>query len=442
MDDPIHVLVAEDNSKQARQARLLFESKGYQVTMARDGREAFEQLKADRPEIIVSDIVMPEMDGYELCRAVRSRPEFADLPIILLTSLSDPEDVIAALQCGADYFVTKPYKEEFLLYRVQAALRNAEFKRSRGSRGGRVISYADKEFEVRSEPSQIVNLLISTYENAVGQKLDLQTANEGLQLAQRQLTKKNSELKQLNEEKNRFLGMAAHDLRNPIGTVLGFCSLLLHDLLGPLTEEQRKVIERMFRGAKFMRDMLEDLLDVSKIESGKLELKLSTYDLLEQVEENVALNRMLSEKKGISITVDCRAEIPPITADAGKIEQVLNNLVTNAIKYSERETGITVEISRMNGEVLLAVRDRGQGIRSEELSKVFQPFGKTSTQATAGEKSTGLGLAIVKKIVEGHGGQIWVESVFGEGSTFYFTLPMEAKVEVVEQMADSVTFEL
>ena len=426
MVETAHVIIAEDSLTQAEQLRSLLESNDYRVTVGRNGREALEAVKQDKPQLVISDIVMPEMDGYQLCEAIRQLPGYADLPIILLTSLSNADDVIRALECGADYFVTKPYKEEFLLNRICDGLRSVEFSRERLGTDGHAIFYAGKQFEVRTKGPQMLNLLISTYENAMAQKKELESTLGALQSAHRQLTKKNLQLEELNGEKNRFLGMAAHDLRNPIGSVMGFCSILKAGILGEVTEKQREVIERMSRSATFMSNLLDDLLDVSKIESGKLDLKRSEYDFEVQIEDNVSLQRMLAEKKSIQLNVVWQTPLRKISADAGKIEQVLTNLLSNAIKYSQPGTTTTLEIAESEGELLVAVRDQGQGIAAHELDRVFKPFEKTSTQTTAGEKSTGLGMAIVKKIVEGHQGKIWVESELGVGSTFYFTLPLRA----------------
>lgn len=227
----------------------------------------------------------------------------------------------------------------------------------------------------------------------------------------------------LNEQKNKFLGMAAHDLRNPIGGILGYSELLLEE---PLDEETATVVRKIQSSSQFMLRLLNDLLDLSQIESGKLELRKEPTDLEALVTQNVELNRILAHKK--RITIDLRSEpgLPPLEIDPAKVEQVLSNLISNAVKYSHPDTTVTVTVERREGDVLVAVRDQGQGIPAEELHKVFQEFQKTSVQSTAGEKSTGLGLAIVQKIVDGHGGRIGVESEVGRGSTFSFTLPVQA----------------
>jgi signal transduction histidine kinase len=228
-------------------------------------------------------------------------------------------------------------------------------------------------------------------------------------------------LRSLNEQKNKFLGMAAHDLRNPIGGILGYSEMLLED---ELADEQRTVVSKIESSSKFMLRLLNDLLDISQIESGKLELNLELCDVAGLVRQNIELNRIIAAKKQIGIELDLAPDLPVITADPAKFEQVLSNLVSNAIKYSFPGTQARVSLARHEDGVKVSVRDQGQGIPAEELSKVFQEFEKTSVKSTAGEKSTGLGLAIVKRIVEGHGGAIGVESTVGEGSTFWFTLPL------------------
>ena len=168
--------------------------------------------------------------------------------------------------------------------------------------------------------------------------------------------------------------------------------------------------------------MVTDLLDVAVIEGGRLTLDRQPTDLVALARHNVKLNGVLAARKDIAITLEAQPSIPEIACDRAKIEQVLNNLLTNAVKFSHRGRAVHVSITAADGSAT-AVRDQGQGIPEAELSKLFKPFGKTSVQSTAGEQSTGLGLAIVRNIVEGHGGRIWAESEVGRGSTFSFMLP-------------------
>ncbi len=248
--------------------------------------------------------------------------------------------------------------------------------------------------------------------------------NNELADAQRELAKRNAALLALNEEKNRLLGMAAHDLRNPLGVIMSYAKFLDRMAGAKLDGKERQFVAQIGKSSQFMLRLIEDLLDVSQIESGKLNLAKAPTDLAALVRNNVELNRVLAGAKNIAIELELPAALPPADIDATKIEQVLNNLVSNAVKYSHPGTAVRVTLAAEAGQATVRVRDRGQGIPEAELAKLFQPFSKTSVKSTGGEKSTGLGLAITRRIVEGHGGRVAVESRVGEGSTFSFSLPL------------------
>jgi signal transduction histidine kinase len=248
--------------------------------------------------------------------------------------------------------------------------------------------------------------------------------NNELVAMQRELARKNAELERLNEQKNELLGMAAHDLRNPLQSILSYSDFLLEDLSDELSEEHREFLSIIQSSTEFMATLVNDLLDVAKIESGKLQLNVEPTDLPPLVEQNVSLNRPLARNKDIALRASVD-ELPTMELDRAKMEQVLNNLISNAIKYSPSDTTVDVRLYREHGKAVLSVRDRGQGIPEDELDALFEPFATTSVQGTAGERSTGLGLVIAKRIVEGHGGEIEVESEVGEGSNFVVTLPVD-----------------
>jgi len=252
---------------------------------------------------------------------------------------------------------------------------------------------------------------------------EISELNNTLVNLQRELTRKNIELARLNELKNKFLGMAAHDLRNPIGVIMGFSDFLMEDMETVMSEDQIQMLITIQHSSEFMLHLLEDLLDITAIESGKLVLELQKADLVSLVRKNANLNGIIATKKNINIQIEVPGFIPEVKIDVNKIEQVMNNLISNAIKYSMPGTLIKVNISCENDLIIVAVKDQGQGIPADEIEKLFKPFQRTSVRATAGEKSTGLGLSIVRNIVLGHGGNIWVESKLGEGSTFSFSIP-------------------
>ncbi|MBD3306815.1 hypothetical protein GF339_10340 [candidate division KSB3 bacterium] len=242
---------------------------------------------------------------------------------------------------------------------------------------------------------------------------------------QREIAKKNSELERLNEQKNRFLGMAAHDLRNPLGAIQMYSEFLLEEVADLLGEEHREFLAIIHSSSHFMLEIVEDFLDIAQIESGKLHLNLWPVDLVELVRNTVTLSRAIAAKKHLTIDLEHEADIPVMPLDASKIRQVLNNLISNAMKFSPPNSTITVRLSSEDAQAILAVQDHGPGIPPDEVSTMFEPFARTSVKSSGGEKSSGLGLAIARKIVEGHHGKLWVESTVGQGSTFYVALPRE-----------------
>lgn len=252
---------------------------------------------------------------------------------------------------------------------------------------------------------------------------ELSRVNNELANLQRELTRQNLALERLNEEKTRLLGMAAHDLRTPLGVILSYSNFLEREAAGLLPPGQMEFVQRIRAASGFMLRMVDDLLDVSAIESGRLSLDLEACDLVGLVTGNVEVTRVLAGAKEIALELEAPESGPPWLCDPGKVEQVLNNLVTNAIKFSERGTTVTVRLEFQEDDARISVEDEGQGIPEEELPKLFRPFGTTSVRGTEGEGSTGLGLAIARRIVEGHGGRMEVASEEGRGSTFHFSLP-------------------
>ncbi len=301
------------------------------------------------------------------------------------------------------------------LYEALAAINNEQTNVLRGLLKERVMA------ERAPDPSDT-----SLYD-------ELSRLNNELADAQRQLAKQNAELERLNALKNQFLGMAAHDLRSPLSILLGYSEFLLEDLRDSLSAEHVEFLETIHASSQFMLQLVNELLDVSIIESGRLELHIERTDLVGLTQHSVALNRVLAARKQINVTFHSAGEIPQLLVDPGKIRQMLDNLLSNAIKYSQPGTEVTVSLTRQGQEVILAVADQGQGIPADEMHKLFQWLGKTSVRSTGGEKSSGLGLAIAKRIIEGHRGRLWAESEVGKGSTFYVALP----VEEPEAVADS-----
>ncbi len=228
-----------------------------------------------------------------------------------------------------------------------------------------------------------------------------------------------------NDSKNKFLGIAAHDLRSPIAVIKGYADLFLDGLLGELTPDQKGPIQAISQYCDKMLTLIRDLLDVSAIEAGHLAMAPREIDLAAYLKKNAVDNRLLAKSKSMEFILEIPEDLPSIMMDPDRIDQVINNLITNAIKFSKPKGRVVLRAVPLEDSIAISVTDQGQGIPREEISKMFQYFGRTNVLPTAGEKSTGLGLAIAKRMVEAHGGKIGVESQPGQGSTFTFTLPLK-----------------
>lgn len=241
-----------------------------------------------------------------------------------------------------------------------------------------------------------------------------------------EVEKQNEELAELNEKKNRFLGIAAHDLRNPLAAISGYAKLIAEGVVGGVTDKQTQLLVRIDANVDHMLGMVDELLDITAIEAGSLVLNERQTDLERLVQEALGVQRMIADKKQISIKLHAPGDLPDLFVDPGKLEQVIHNLVSNAIKYSPRSTRVDVTIRIEDHWVWIDVSDEGQGIPVDEQPVIFEPFRKSTSSPTGGEHSTGLGLAIVRRIVEAHAGTIAVSSELGKGSTFSVALPVVA----------------
>ncbi len=251
----------------------------------------------------------------------------------------------------------------------------------------------------------------------------LSAMNNELASLQRELSKKNDELERLNALKNQFLGIAAHDLRSPLSLIMAYSDFLIQEVSPQLASEHNEFLNIIYESSRFMLNLVNDLLDVSVIESGHLEMKWQPVDLRRFVSQIVTLNRPVAAQKQIVLEFTASEPIQ-VWCDAGKIQQVLSNLLTNAIKFSFPDGPVAVRLERVGEEAVIAVQNHGQGIPANELDKLFKPFSRTSVRSTGGEKGTGLGLLIARRIVEAHKGRIWVESAPDASAIFSVALPL------------------
>ncbi|MGV7211449.1 hybrid sensor histidine kinase/response regulator [Oxalobacteraceae bacterium A2-2] len=438
--DEIEILIVEDSPTQAERLRRLIQSVHYQARVAGNGKLALDAIHERKPHLVLSDIVMPEMDGYTLCRAIKSDPALRDIPVILVTSLMDPKDIIRGIECGADNFIRKPYAEDYLLNRIGHMLMNQKLRRAQNMEVGVALYLGEQKHFINAERQQILDLLISTYEQAVQVNAELQARERQvielnmrlahhageLETINREIALKNLELAEASRMKSAFIANMSHELRTPLNAIIGFTGALLMKLPGPLTDEQDKQLNTIRNSARHLLSLINDILDVAKIEAGKVTLELGSVQCQHLVREVAETLRPLAAQKGLSLEVDLSAPDIVLNTDRRALTQILINLVNNAIKFTEKG-GVRVTLAEKQGDgkpmVEFSVADSGAGIRQEDQAKLFQAFSQLDSTSTRHAEGAGLGLYLCQNLANLIGGSLFFTSDFGHGSTFTLALP-------------------
>jgi two-component system sensor histidine kinase/response regulator len=452
---PLEILIAEDSPTQAEQLKYILEKRDFLVTTTRNGREALEVMRVRKPTLMITDVNMPEMGGYELCRCVRADVELADLPVILLTSLSDPEDVFKGLECGADNFITKPYEENNLMARIHHLLANIHLSSHEKVQISMEVYLAGQKHVITSTRAQILNLLLSTYEAAVQKNRELARAHDDLahlneqlenkvvertalladEVAERKraeeevrklnealelrVSERTAQLTQANRELETFSYSVSHDLRTPLRHILGFAELLNKRAASALDETSLRYLKAISESVTRMAELIRDLLEFSRM--GRAEIRKMNVDLDQLFKE--ALKDVDSETTGRNIAWKINP-LGKVFGDPSMLRQVLVNLLTNALKFSRTRPRAEIEIGSIPGEErenIAFIRDNGVGFNMEYSQKLFGVFQRLHRQEDF--EGTGIGLANVQQIIHRHGGRIWAEGVVDRGATFYFSLP-------------------
>jgi len=433
MDNESEILIVEDSLTQALKLQFILEQHDYRVAVANNGREALDYLKEHTPTLVISDIVMPEINGYEMCRRIKDKGSLKDIPVILLTSLSDPVDVIRGLQCGADNFITKPYQEDFLISRIKSVLINRELRKTASGEWGFEIFFRGEQYTITSDRMQMVDLLFSSFENAVQKNQELENVIRELKTTQEELALAKAAAERANQAKSLFLANMSHDIRTPMNGIIGMTELCLDT---ELTGEQKEYLGMVKSSADSLLSLLNDILDFSKIEGDMIELEQIDFNLRNAVEDTVKSLAYLAHNKGLELACRIHRDVPvALVGDPGRLRQVIVNLAGNSLKFTEKGE-VVVEVAledESEDEVTLhfLVKDTGIGIPLEKQEKIFKAFSQADESTTRQYGGTGLGLSISSRLSAMLGGKIWVESEPGEGATFHFTAKFSLQKEPI-----------
>ena len=370
------ILIVDDNSENLTVLSSLL-SKEYDVSVAKSGERALEILQSGRLfDLILLDIIMPEMDGFKLCSLIKADERFKDIPIIFISALTEIESKVKGFQMGGVDYITKPFQKEEVLARVKTHL------------------------TIRELTSELIE-------------------------KNKRLEETNKKLMELERLRENLTNMIVHDMRSPLTAIMSMFELLKMELEGKAEPQVMHYIGSGINSAKSLIEMINSLLDISRLEEGKMPLEISRNRIGEIVDDAMkSLEPLIIgskfevrvEKNGLeNVVVNCDREI---------IKRVILNLVTNSLKHSMSKSPIKVTVSLEDGFVVVSVIDDGIGIPKDYHQKIFEKFGQVEMRERRQKYSTGLGLTFCKLAIEAHNGRIGLESEAGKGSRFFFMLPV------------------
>ncbi|MBF0459435.1 MAG: hybrid sensor histidine kinase/response regulator [Nitrospirae bacterium] len=409
------ILVVEDSSTQAVLLRRMLEGHKYDVITADNGLNGCTKVKEHMPSLIISDVNMPVMNGYEMCETIKQTEELKHIPIILLTGLCNPEDIIYGLACGADNFIIKPYTEESLLSRIDYLLATSRIRKSDGGGVGIELRVGAKTYMINSEKRQILNLLVSAYEKTIEQNRQLKEKEQELTVLNADLERRISEetLKGLEKEQlliqqskmaevGSMINAIAHQWRQPLNVI----SLMAQEIeesykFGDLNKDYlMEAKDTILTHVDFMTKTVDDFCRYLRPSKEKI-----IFDIKKSIEEVVLMFSPYFQKSGISLNFDFIDENVSARGYPNEFKQVILNLINNArdaILLKCRETGqpaegrIDIGIAMKNKTIKIRVSDNGGGIPSDIIGRIFEPYFTTKES----HKGTGIGLYMSKTIIE------------------------------------------
>jgi len=366
------ILIVDDTPLNVSLLGDMLRRRHYEVLEAHNGYQALEIVGQQSPELILLDINMPMMSGYEVCQRLKADPKTKDIPVIFISALNDVQDIVKAFEVGGVDYIVKPFQVREVMARVE----------------GQVTIYRQRR------------------------EIDALRQREMQQYAL------------LDELRRQFIGSATHDLKNPLALINGYVYLLETHPNIESDPEAQGYLDTIKRAAKKMGQLVGDMLDLLKMEAG-IVLDISRFDLSELVRQQALDLELPARSKQQRYSISVPDHPLMVEADANRLARVIDNLVSNAIKYTPQGGEVVVDLSLVGESASLEVRDNGLGIPAEALNRLFEPFYRVNTVEHRAVEGTGLGLSIVKRIVEAHGGTVQVESQLGQGSIFRVILPLK-----------------
>jgi signal transduction histidine kinase len=390
MTDPIgDILLVDDRPDNLRLLLNILKDKGYKVRCVTNGAMALRVSLRHPPDLILLDIQMPEMNGYQVCEQLKATPETREIPVIFLSVIEETKEKVHAFNVGGVDYITKPFQVKEVVARVENQL-------------------------------QILRLQNKLKE----QNIRLAQEIRDRQAIEEQLRELNREMKRSNQELEQFAYVVSHDLQAPLGTIASFAQLLQNRYQDQLDGKALQFIERIISGSLTMQQLIDDLLQYSRV--GRMAQVFEPVNCEQVLSQALAnLETQINETQAL-ITSD---PLPAIAGNSMGLLQLFQNLMSNALKYRHPDISprIHITVSLQEDMWNFSIQDNGIGIETKHLERIFQIFQRLHSDKEY--PGTGIGLAICKKIVELHDGKIWVESFPSQGSTFYFTLPAHKKQE-------------
>ncbi|HIG31151.1 MAG TPA: hybrid sensor histidine kinase/response regulator [Verrucomicrobiales bacterium] len=389
--EPAKIMIVDDNPSILLMMEGKMEVMGYQSISADNGLSAMAQLQQVSVDVVLCDILMPEMDGLEFLETLKADNHLRDIPVIMISALDDTEFVIRCIELGAIDFLFKPFNDRLLKVRIESVLRGRNLAEAQQT--------LEKRVEERTGELQTVNA-------------DLVQAKDAAEAA--------------NRAKSAFLANMSHELRTPLNAILGFTQLMVRDQT--LAPEHRDNLEVVSRSGEHLLSLINDVLEISKIEAGQMVLIEESFDLYRLLDDLEGMFQLRASDKGLQLLFDGTSDIPHfVYMDQGKLRQVIINLLNNAIKFTEVGS-VTLRVHTENKNktsyLYFEIEDAGPGIAEEEQDKLFQAFSQTETGHQA-QEGTGLGLSISQQFVNLMQGEITVHSEVGRGSVFAFNAAYE-----------------